>query len=324
MRCGTLRRVGAHLERWYPGSVRRAGRTHPAVVQPLAGGCADVLEVVPGLVPLDEELLALGAPHLAAVRRRSPRMHDGGVLALLAVADGAVRVAASGYFAMVATCDAVRAELETADPVPHDLRALVLRARAHELAGGDPLASGAGRAAALGVSLVVTLPPSAAGPTGPAREGRALVVGRRSDRVATDRGRWHVVPSGMLEGTDGAGGALAATAAGELAEELGIVVAPDELAARATVLGLAHDTTRLRPDLCLRLDLTRGEAAAAAFDVTGEFDAYDRVGLGAADLARFWAAHPPELLTPAAAGALALLEASLAGQGGGAGRRVGR
>jgi len=93
----------------------------------------------------------------------------------------------------------------------------------------------------------------------------------------------------------------------ELAEELGVEVSPAEVADRAELLGIAHDLLRLRPDLVFRLDLTPAEAQTVTTSTgDGEFAEVRQVAV--AGLAPFWRAHPPTVLTPAAAGAIALLE----------------
>ena len=100
--------------------------------------------------------------------RDSPGAHDGPVLVLDRLEGPTLHAAPSGYFAAVATTDSLRAEWEREGFGP-------LRARAHELAGADPLRNGHGRAAAIGLA--------AAG----VREGRVL-LGRRSEHLAADPG----------------------------------------------------------------------------------------------------------------------------------------
>jgi hypothetical protein len=114
---------------------------------------------------------------------------------------------------MVATCDALAADAE-------------LRAYAEELAAPDPLLNGHGRAAAIGVTAIVI------------RDGR-LTLGRRADHLALDPGRWHIVPSGTVDGRG-----LRATLLDELAGEHGIDALPP-----IRQISLGHDLTRLRPEL---------------------------------------------------------------------------
>lgn len=320
-----------------PLLVERRGRRYPAAVVPLRVALADAVVVLDGPgAPLDPAVTAAGAAHLAALRRARPGTHDGPVLSFVDLDGSVVRAVRGGYFAMIAACDGVRAELDAAGtdaagpgatrlggadvvtgspagherpdvtrwylPDPPPLDALPLRALVHAAAGGDPLASGAGRAAGLGVSVVTTVP---------GRSGLSVVVGRRSRAVATDSGLWHIAPSGMLEDLEG--GVLAGTVALELSEELGVDLPVEQVAARVEVLGLVHDLTRLRADLAVRLDLTAAEAGTIAAPPGGEFDAVRLVGVDEAGFDALWREHPPERLTPAGAGALALLEDALRG-----------
>ena len=292
--------------------VERAGRRYPAAVVPLEVAMADAVVVLDAPAPLDPAVARAGAAHLAALRRARPQVHDGPVLSFVDLDGPVVRATRGGYFAMIAACDGVRAELDAAGgldvtrwyrPDPPSLGALPLRALVHAAAGGDPLAAGAGRAAGLGVSVVTTVPSGAGGP------GRSVVLGRRSEAVATDSGLWHIAPSGMLEELEG--GVLAGTVALELAEELGVVLPVAEVAARARVLGLVHDLTRLRADLAVHLELTAAEAGRITAPPGGEFDALRERDVDPASFDALWRDHPPERLTPAGAGALALLEDAL-------------
>jgi 8-oxo-dGTP pyrophosphatase MutT (NUDIX family) len=211
--------------------------------------------------PVDPALRAGGAGHLAALRRRVPAMHDGPVLAMTAVDGGVVRARRAGYFDMVATADALVGDR-------------VLRERALALAGGDPLRRGDGRVAAIGLSVAAVVP------------GGRVLLGRRRAGLPLDPGRWHVVPSGMLEpGSD----PIAAAVACEAREELGMAVDP----AAVRVLGLGWDLARLRPEVCvaLTLDAVPARAGGDEFDVVEAFDLV----------------RPPAPLTAGAACALALL-----------------
>jgi 8-oxo-dGTP pyrophosphatase MutT (NUDIX family) len=210
---------------------------------------------------VDPALRAGGAAHLAALRRRVPAMHDGPVLAMTAVDGGVVHARRAGYFDMVATGDAL-----AGDPA--------LRARALTLAGDDPLRRGDGRVAAIGLSVATVLP-----------DGRVLLGRRRAD-LPLDPGRWHVVPSGMLEpGTD----PIAAAVAREGREELGVAVDPGAV----RMLGLGWDLERLRPEVCVALSLGAVPARAGG----DEFDAIEA----------FDPTRPPAELTAGAACALRLL-----------------
>ena len=210
---------------------------------------------------VDPALRAGGAAHLAALRRRAPAMHDGPVLAMTSVRGAVVHARRAGYFDMVATADALA--LDGA-----------LRARAVEVAGGDPLRRGDGRVAALGLSVAATLP-----------DGRVL-LGRRRAELPLDPGAWHVVPSGMLEPEPDPIGAAVAR---EALEELG--VAADLSAVR--MLGLGWDLARLRPEVCVALALEAVPVRAGG----DEFDVVEA----------FPVPRPPSPLTAGAACALALL-----------------
>jgi 8-oxo-dGTP pyrophosphatase MutT (NUDIX family) len=211
--------------------------------------------------PVDPALRAGGAAHLAALRRRVPAMHDGPVLAMTAVRGAVVHARRAGYFDMVATADAL------ADDV-------ALRARAVEVAGSEPLRCGAGRVAAVGLSVAATLP-----------DGRVL-LGRRRAELPLDPGAWHVVPSGMLEPEPDPIGAAVAR---EALEELGVAADPSAV----RMLGLGWDLARLRPEVCVALALEAVPARAGG----DEFDAVEA----------FEIARPPTPLTAGAAFALALL-----------------
>jgi len=246
--------------------VEHAGRAYPAAIaEAWPVGIAEATE--PAF--LDPELLAAGRSHLDEVARRTPRLYDGPVLALDRVEGETLHTRPSGYLATVATADALRAEWEREGFGP-------LRARAHEVAGSDPLRNGNGRAAAVGLAVVTAL-------------GGRVLLGRRSDNVAADPGLWHTAPSGMLEpGVD-----LADQMGRELEEELG----PQDVGWSAEVLGLGFDLLRLRPEVCWSLEpidepeLRLGEEFVEARWI---------------DPAVEW----PEDLTPAAATALALFLAN--------------
>ncbi len=192
--------------------------------------------------PLDTALRAGGAPHLAALRERVPRMHDGPVLAMTAVAGGVVRARRAGYFDMVATADAL-----AGDPALH--------ARARALAGDDPLHRGDGRAAAIGLSVAALVP------------GGGVLLGRRRADLPLDQGLWHVVPSGMLEPEPDP---VVAAIVREAREELGVDVDPGAV----RMLGLGWDLARLRPEVCVALALEAIPARAGGdeFDVVEAFD----------------------------------------------------
>lgn len=168
--------------------------------------------------PIDAELRRRGQVHLDAVRERSPDMFDGPVLALDRIEDGAIHAVRASYFDMVATCDALAADPE-------------LRAYAEELAAPDPLRNGYGRAAAIGVTVLVV-------------RNAVFTLGKRAPYLALDPGRWHVVASGTVDARG-----LHATIADELAGEHGIHEPPP-----MRLLAIGHDLTRLRPELAVITD----------------------------------------------------------------------
>jgi 8-oxo-dGTP pyrophosphatase MutT (NUDIX family) len=226
-------------------------------------------------------------------------MYDGRVLACTAIEGFPLEYASAGYFDAIATSDSLREEyLRTSGSIA-DLSLLPLRGLAHRASGGDPLHRGRGRVAAVGVSVAVTLPLGSL---------RAVVVGRRNNEVATDPGMWHVAPSGTLEPAEE--DAVIALVRHELSEELGIELpAPDRLEERLKTLGVSHDLLRLRPEICLRLDLEQGEYPSEGLSLSSrEFQDIDIVELSIIGLQDFWRTHPPEMLTSAAAGTIALLE----------------
>jgi 8-oxo-dGTP pyrophosphatase MutT (NUDIX family) len=230
--------------------------------------------------PADPGLRARGAPALAALRADRPRLHDGRLLVLDALDGGVLAVREGSYFDHVAIGLAVAGEDEARD-------------LATRLAGGDPLRSGAGRSAGIGVSVTCVV-----------EGGTGLLLGRRRPDLAVEGGRWHVAPSGMLEASPER--PLHATAARECAEELGIVRPPGAF----RLLGIGWDLRRLTPEVALRLDLEDGSELAGRL-APDEFTEGRIWPLD--DLPGFWAAHGPDALTPPAAAAIALLQASLDG-----------
>lgn len=270
--------------------VRRGGRAYPAAVEPgRPAGREGLVVIEDDEVSVDEALERLGAPHVDRLRAAAPGLHDGPVLALREVEDGRLRVGRGRYLAMLATCDVLRAEVLEASP------ALPARVRAERAAGPDPLRRGRGRVAAVGVSVLMVV----AGATGP-----AAVLGRRRRDLAADPGAWHVVPSGMLEPAASDGDPVLETVRGELTEELGLRLSAADLRRRLRPLGIGYDLLRLRPEVCLTLDLADVNATALRLGAE-EYEALRIAPLdGGAGL---WPRRPLEL-TPAAAAALALFE----------------
>lgn len=282
--------------------VIRGGRTYPVAIEPLRGARPeDIIWSGGGEASLDPRLLAEGEAHLAALRRRGAGLEDRPLAVMRTLADAALEVSRSRYFAMIATCDVLRAEYLACAGAGERTPGLALRTIVDEGCGDDPLHSGRGRAAGVGVSVLTTVTVGSR---------RAFVVGRRRAELATDAGQWHLAPSGMLESHDARGSLLHAVER-ELREELRVLVDPAALRERLTALGVAHDLLRLRPELCLRLDLEdselRGTRVALSQD---EFAAHELVGLSSAGLKRFWHSRRPHEVTPPAAGAIALVEAA--------------
>jgi 8-oxo-dGTP pyrophosphatase MutT (NUDIX family) len=274
----------------------RNGRCYPVAIVPW------VRDRVMGTVrysdeeaPIDADLLRWGENHRRQLAG-SHRMHDGVVVVLKEIVGDTLYAARSGYFAMLSTCDALRAEyLKGRFPWP-------LRARANRVAGPEgPVRSGKGRAAAIGVSVVTVL-----------REGghRGFLLGRRRPDLAMDGGAWQLAPSGMVEPAGGADLVIESVRR-ELAEELGLYVDEPELVERLCPLGVAVDLLRLRPEICVRLDMAQENMGTGALRVAGEeFTSVKFVELSGRGLGALWSAHSPYELTPAAAGAIALLERS--------------
>ena len=313
--------MSSHYQRLlelYPDALVRAGRVYPAVVRD--GSHWQRLLVDPAPRAPDRTLSELGAVHLAKRRADDPALTNGPTTCWQGDGRDGVRVTGGRYFDMLATCDALKAEFDDDDGA-RPLAQLPLRALAHALAG-DPLSSGQGRDAAIGISVILTVPqasiprtavpgdsPPIAGLPATERFSSApgFVIGYR--HVSSDRGTWHVAPSGMLEPTDDPN-PIAATVATELEEELGLRIGSAAVADRMVMLGLTQDLLRLKPDLVVRLDLAAAEVPAELAAVS-EFSELAFVTADRDGLAAFWREHDPDLLTPAAAGAVALLEASL-------------
>ena len=292
---------------FYPDALVRAGRVYPAAIARRPDSRWGRLLVDPAAP--DPALRRLGAAHLAARLADDPTLTNGPTTCWQSDDRDGVRVTGGWYFDMIATCDALKTEYEdfaAAEPDDHGSISparLPLRALAHELAV-DPLTSGQGRDAAIGISVILTIPPELDDVAGP----RSFVIGRRG-HVSSDRGSWHVAPSGMLELTDDPD-PVAATVATELEEELGIRIASAAVADRMVMLGLTQDLLRLKPDLVVRLDLSTAEVPAELAAVS-EFSELAFVPADRHGLDTFWKEHVPQRLTPAAAGAIALFEESL-------------
>jgi hypothetical protein len=225
---------------------------------------------------IDAELRRRGQAHVDAVRARSPGIFDGPVLALDRIEDGVIHAVRAGYFDMVATCDALAGDPD-------------LRAYAEQLAAPDPLRIGTGRAAAIGITVVVVRRLRGSGV-------RGFTLGLRAPDVALDPGRWHVVASGTVDAPG-----VAATVADELAAEHGIRELPP-----LRLIGLGHDFGRLRPELTVITEDLGDIPPPAPGE---EFSEFRDVPLELAEIA---GARRLDL-TPAAALALMALERELRG-----------
>jgi 8-oxo-dGTP pyrophosphatase MutT (NUDIX family) len=285
--------------------VQRGGRIYPAALERHRGSPVGLAESAGHRLWVETALRAAGQRHLREVASLSPDMHDGRVLACVAADGFPIVCATGGYFDAIATSESLRSEY--LDRVGRKagsrigLDDLPLRRLAHEASTGDALHSGRGRVAAVGVSVAVTVPGAS---------GRALVLGLRSQRVATDPGMWHVAPSGTLEpnGVD----PVIEVVERELSEELGVRIGLGEpLTGRLKPLGIGFDLLRLRPDICLQLDLVEQEIPRQGLALgQAEFQDQCLVELSSSSMSEFWASHPPETLTPAGTAAIALLEAA--------------
>ncbi len=88
------------------------------------------------------------------------------------------------------------------------------------------------------------------------------------------------------------------------------LVPPSTLAGRLRTMGIGFDLLRLRPEVCLRLDLHEREIAPGGPSLsTREFRRCSVLELSEASLRAFWELHPPGAITPAAAATIALIEA---------------
>jgi hypothetical protein len=219
---------------------------------------------------IDPELRRRGDAHLQAVRARSPMMFDGPVLVLDRIEGDVIHAVRGSYFDMVATCDSLAIHPE-------------LRAYAEQLAAPDPLRNGHGRAAAIGVTVVVV------------HEGR-FTLGRRAPDLALEPGRWHVVGSGVVDS-----GGLMGTIADELAGEHGVEELPE-----MRLIGLDFDYARLRPELTVMTEDVGYIGPPPAGD---EFTEFREFYLDEEALTQVRSLE----LTPAAMGAMAALERELRG-----------
>jgi hypothetical protein len=248
---------------WKYGEERllsRTGRLYPAVCYPAQQ--ADVesvlgaLDVAPAVGSSENTVSRLGllvdprltSGHVYVMRRFSPQPR-------LTMDCGVGR-----YFGMLDTCSAIEVELRAAildgDQEPAALDAkLPLRHAAHAAAKGDPITTGVGRDAAIGLSMLVA---------GHTQEGYQMRLARRGDGgLGLGCGQFHVVPSGMFDFADARRDyRIQAKLREEYAEELFGTVDPtleylDALLgtgdAQLLFTGVAMDLLNLRPEICALL-----------------------------------------------------------------------
>jgi len=283
----------------YPSALRHHGAVYPVAVRPWSEPVSEfepraVVELVDERSPQRDPQVRDDA-YLRARLDADPRLTNGPTVCWMADGPGLLQVELGRYFDMIASCGALRAEVARSGDWS-DRERNPLRASIHDLVG-DPLERGAARSAAVGVSVIVTVPQPG---------HRALVIGQRPGTPARGGGKWHVAPSGMLE-WDASGAHLRSTVLRELNEELGIDLSLERVLARLTVLGTAQDLTMLRPDFVVRLDLEADEVPENLRPVS-EFTRLELVPLTGAGFTEFWDSHPPAALLPHAAGAIAMVE----------------
>jgi 8-oxo-dGTP pyrophosphatase MutT (NUDIX family) len=286
----------------YPSALQRQGRIYPATIDPLFLSQFEPpsLIEVDQLPPSVEQLDVRDDLHLENRLRADPLLFNGPTVRWISTSLNLVQGAPARYFDMISSCDALRAEIARSDDWSN-LAKNPLRAAVHEVSR-DPLKSGAGRSAALGVSVILILPRAVGGVA-----AGSFVVGQRPG-TSNGAGIWHVAPSGMLE-LDSSGRHIQTTTVRELKEELGIDLESAHTQGRIRLIGITQDLTMLKPDLVVRLDLTEAEAMAAVRPVS-EFERIELIPLTNRSIQNFWDSHPPGSLTPAAAGAIAALEAT--------------
>jgi 8-oxo-dGTP pyrophosphatase MutT (NUDIX family) len=238
-----FRRLGDLYESGHPPVVRN-GLCYPVTILPATVRTVnEMISYSNNEAVVDAELLRSGARHRIDLQELH-RMHNGVVAVLMAIRDGTIYAVRSSYFDMISTCDSLRTEyLKGSSDLP-------MRARAHLVAGTEgPIRSGRGRAAAIGVSVAVTL-----------RRGRRrqFLLGRRRLDLAMDGDAWQLAPSGMVEASPSPT-LLVRSVQRELAEELGIRVSLENLSERLLPLGFVVDLLRLRPEACVQFEAVDGE-----------------------------------------------------------------
>lgn len=277
--------------------LQRFGVTHSvAVLRELEGGIDDVLVDDGRTIAVDPELRSQGRPHLDAALRAAPGTWNGAILGFRSLEGDTVTAGRTDYFSMLATSDALGAELAARGPGGP------MRARAAALAGGDPTRSGRGRASVVGVSTLVTVAHGGA---------EWFVLGRRSRALAISPGL-----VGTIDGCSEPGRTsrpLAENVIRELEEEApGLVAlmgsdARAEIRGRARLLGLTMNLLRLSPSISVQIRIESPRAPVAADLLSAEeFAEAILVEASPRGLERLW--RKERLLAPPAAGALALWE----------------
>lgn len=289
--------MASGLPRDTTGLIRAGGHTYPAVLLPgISAHPTGAVRADGSAAEVDGELEAAGAGHVETLRDAGAILWDGPVLVYDRVADGAVRCRESSYFRVLATSVAIGAELTAAD-ADAVLADLPLRRRAIHLAGGDPITSGRGRAAAVGLNIAVVA-------TGGG--GRHALIGRRSAAMAAMPGMWSFV-AGNVEPADGFQPLVSALGR-EMAEEMPAISGADahELASRARVHGACFSLGRLGPSLLASTPVDASARDLGRLDAE-EFDETRTIDLD--DPESCWRGMSPESMVPASAALLAALTA---------------
>lgn len=278
-----------------PGRVRGGGHDYPAVM--LGGVASDPSAAVTAIAAeaeVDTDLSRAGRAYLDAMQASDAEIWDGPILSYDRIVGASVQCRRSSYFTMLATSGALAAELSDAGGAPA-LDELPLRKRAVAMSGGDPIASGRGRAAAVGLNIALIARGGG---------GRQTLLGRRSAQMAALPGLWSFV-AGNIEPADGAR-PLPTALARELEEELPALATGDAAAAaeKAIVHGACMSLGRLGPSLIASSEIDCNIGDLGALD-RSEFDATRVVDLD--DPEGCWAGMAPGLMVPASAALMASL-----------------